>query len=238
MRLLDGSGMSREVHVPFCEGLRVQFSRSTLLTYLASTIKGSFYRLYLIEDIYSRKIVGWEIHDNETAEHASVLISKACLAEGIHKKGLVLHSDNGSPMKGATMLATLQKLGIVPSFSRPSVSDDNPFSESTFRTLKYTPSYPNKPFDTIQAARKWVDEFVTWYNETHRHSSIKFVTPGQRHRGEDVGILNKRNIVYNAAKELNPMRWSGRTRNWSHISEVWLNPPKKNQREVELEKAA
>jgi len=190
VRLLDGSGMSREVHVPFCEGLRVQFSRSTLLTYLASTIKGSFYRLYLIEDIYSRKIVGWEIHDNETAEHASVLISKACLAEGIHKKGLVLHSDNGSPMKGATMLATLQKLGIVPSFSRPSVSDDNPFSESTFRTLKYTPSYPNKPFDTIQAARKWVDEFVTWYNETHRHSSIKFVTPGQRHRGED-GVIVK-----------------------------------------------
>ena len=109
------------------------------ITYLASVITGRFYRLYMVLDIYSRKIVGWEVHKNETAGHASVLIRKACLAEGINKKGLVLHSDNGSPMKGATMLATLQKLGVVPSFSRPSVSDDNPYSESLFRTLKYTP---------------------------------------------------------------------------------------------------
>jgi transposase InsO family protein len=123
------------------------------ITYMASTITGIFYRLYLVMDIYSRKIVGWEIHENETAEHASLLIRKACLAEGIREKGLVLHSDNGSPMKGATMLATLQRLGVVPSFSRPSVSDDNPYSESLFRTLKYTPAYPSKPFENLEAAR-------------------------------------------------------------------------------------
>ena len=96
------------------------------ITYIASALKGNFYYLYLIEDIYSRKIVGWEIHESESAAHASLLIRKTCLAEGVQPDQLVLHSDNGSPMKGATMLATLQKLGVVHSLSRPSVSDDNP----------------------------------------------------------------------------------------------------------------
>ena len=94
-------------------------------------------------------------------------------------------------MKGATMLATLQRLGIVPSFSRPSVSDDNPYSESLFRTLKYTPSYPSKPFENLDEARKWVLTFVCWYNEKHRHSSIRFVTPAERHSGTDLDILAK-----------------------------------------------
>jgi len=196
------------------------------ITYLASAVRGAFYRLYLIEDIFSRKIVGWEIHEEETSAHASCLIRKACLAEGIHEDGLVLHSDNGSSMKGATMLATLQKLGVVPSFSRPSVSDDNPYSESLFRTLKYTPAYPSQPFASIESARQWVDEFVQWYNEEHRHSSIRFVTPGQRHRGADLAILEARKVVYEAAKEKNPQRWSGDIKNWDPVAEVWLNPPK------------
>jgi len=196
------------------------------ITYLASTLKGNFYYLYLIEDIFSRKIVGWEIHEKESATHASVLIRKACLSEGVHQEGLVLHSDNGSPMKGATMLATLQSLGVVPSFSRPSVSDDNPYSESLFRTLKYIPSYPSKPFGSIDDARKWVHEFVQWYNHQHHHSSIRFVTPNQRHNGEDNAVLEKRKVVYEAAKERNPTRWSGDTRDWSPVTEVWLNPPK------------
>lgn len=196
------------------------------ITYLASVISGIFYRLYLIEDIFSRKIVGWEVHEEENSEHASGLILKACLTEGIHQEGLVLHSDNGSPMKGATMLAMLQKLGVVPSFSRPSVSDDNPYSESLFRTLKYTPAYPSKPFERIETARQWVHKFVRWYNEEHRHSAIRYVTPGQRHRGEDGAILKERKAVYEAAREKNPQRWSGDTRNWSPVTEVWLNPPK------------
>jgi len=199
------------------------------ITYLASCIHGVFFRLYLVLDIFSRKIVGWEVHESELAEHASVLIRKACLAEGIHEGGLVLHSDNGSPMKGATMLATLQKLGVIPSFSRPSVSDDNPYSESLFRTLKYAPAYPGKPFESLDAARQWVREFVRWYNTEHRHSAIRYVTPHQRHSGKEEDLLEQRKAVYEAAKERNPSRWSGNTRNWEAVTEVWLNPPKEHQ---------
>jgi len=202
------------------------------ITFLASSIRGAFYRLYMVLDIFSRKIVAWEVHENESAEHASVLIRKACLVEGIHQGGLVLHADNGGPMKGATMLATLQKLGVVPSFSRPSVSDDNPYSESLFRTLKYAPAYPSKPFESVEAARRWVYGFVQWYNNEHRHSAIRYVTPSQRHRGEDQGLLKQRAAVYEAARQRNPQRWSGKTRNWDPVKEVWLNPPKENQAEI------
>jgi transposase InsO family protein len=208
------------------------------ITFLASSIRGAFYRLYLVLDIFSRKIVAWEVHENESAEHAGVMIRKACLAEGIHRAGLVLHADNGGPMKGATMLATLQKLGIVPSFSRPSVSDDNPYSESLFRTLKYVPAYPSKPFKSIEAARQWVHGFVQWYNDEHRHSSIRYVTPSQRHRGEDSDLLDQRKVVYENARQQNPARWSGRTRNWNPVEEVWLNPPKGHQAEKEQESKA
>nr|AFI78436.1 transposase [uncultured bacterium ws020C1] len=169
------------------------------ITFLASTVVGLFYRLYLVMDIYSRKIVGWEIHDNESASHAAQLIREACLAEGVGESGLVLHSDNGSPMKGATTLATLQRLGVVPSFSRPSVSNDNPYSESLFGTMKYTPAFPSRPFGSLSEAREWVHGFVHWYNERHRHSAIQFVTPAERHRGDDGAVLAKRKTVYEQA---------------------------------------
>ena len=209
------------------------------ITYLASALKGSFYYLYLIEDIYSRKIVGWEVHEKESAAHASVLVRKACLSEGVQPNQVTLHSDNGSPMKGATMLATLQQLGVTPSFSRPSVSDDNPYSESLFRHLKYTPSYPSKPFESIEEARQWVHEFVQWYNNQHHHSAIQFVTPNQRHEGKDKEILEKRKTVYEAAREKNPQRWSGDIRDWSPVTEVWLNPPKEiRSEEQDLGQAA
>lgn len=195
------------------------------ITYLATTIAGVFFRLYLVMDIYSRKIVGWEIHKRETSEHASILLRKACLAEGINNgHGLVLHSDNGSPMKGATMLATLQRLGVVPSFSRPSVSNDNPYSESLFGTMKYTPAFPSKPFESLEVAREWVHTFVRWYNESHHHSGIQFVTPAERHSGIEHEVLDKRKAVYEAARQRHPERWSGQTRNWSPVGEVWLNP--------------
>ena len=205
------------------------------ITYLASSIRGIFYYLYLIEDVFSRKIVGWEIHESESAAHASQLIRKTCLAESIHEEGLVLHSDNGSPMKGATMLATLQRLSVVPSFSRPSVSDDNPYSESLFRTLKYVPNYPDKPFESLEAAREWVHAFVTWYNESHRHSAIGFVTPVQRHSGEDVVILQARKALYELAKAQRPERWSGATRDWSRKNVVWLNPASDDETQEEAE---
>lgn len=196
------------------------------ITFLATTILGLFFRLYLVMDIYSRKIVAWEVYETETAKQAAAVIPKACLVEGVSRDQLVLHSDNGSPMKGATMLAMLQKLGIMPSFSRPSVSEDNPYSESLFRTLKYTPAYPAKPFDTLLAAREWVQTFVRWYNEVHRHSGIRFVTPAERHGGQEREILANRQIIYAEAKRQHPERWSGSIRNWALQGAVWLNPAK------------
>lgn len=209
------------------------------ITYLGASIVGMFFRLYLVMDVYSRKIVGWEVHESELAAHASVLIRKACLAEGIAGKDLVLHADNGSPMKGASMLATLQRLGVIPSFSRPSVSDDNPYSEALFRTLKYTPAYPSKPFDSLDEARAWVHRFVQWYNVEHHHSALKFVTPAERHNGKEEVILKQRRQVYELAKKQHPERWSGNTRNWDATGEVWLNPPKELRAEdQQIRKAA
>ena len=127
-------------------------------------------------------------------------------------------------MKGATMVATLAELGVMASFSRPRVSDDNPYSESLFRTLKYRPEYPSKPFESIEAARRWVDGFVAWYNHDHLHSAIRFVTPAQRHAGLDQEILTARHEVYEEARADNPERWSGRTRDWSRVEAVRLNP--------------
>ncbi len=209
------------------------------ITYLASQIKGRFFYLYLFMDIYSRKIVGWEVYENESSEQAADVLRKTRLAEAItFNKEVILHSDNGSPMKGATMLATMQKLGIVPSFSRPSVSNDNPFSESLFKTLKYVPSYPSKPFESLEEARKWVSKFVHWYNYSHRHSGLKFVTPAQRHNGEDIELLKQRKCVYEGAKKIYPGRWSGETRNWNHEAVVMLNPINEPVQDIESRKAA
>jgi transposase InsO family protein len=192
------------------------------ITYLPTSIKGMFFYLYMIVDIYSRKIIAWEIHEEQSDESASLLIRKAYMSEGINGRDIVLHSDNGSPMKGATMLATLQNLGVVPSFSRPSVSNDNPYSEALFKTLKYNPGYPSKPFESLDGARSWVYEFVNWYNFKHKHSALKYVTPIQKHNKEDEKILRKRKAVYKKAKAKNPCRWSGKTRNWNPVKEVSL----------------
>jgi len=213
------------------------------ITYLSTTVKGHFFYLYLILDLYSRKIVGWEVYAEESSEHAAETIRKTVLREskrGISPK-IVLHSDNGAPMKGATMLGTLQMLGIRPSFGRPSVSNDNAYSESLFKTLKYRPDYPvEKPFDTLEEARKWVASFTGWYNEEHRHSAIKFVTPSQRHRGEDLAILSQRDRIYQEAQVQNPERWSGKTRDWTPIEKVTLNPHQKtvsNEQELKEEES-
>jgi putative transposase len=196
------------------------------ITYLPTRIKGSFFYLYLVLDIFSRKIVGWQVHCDELSALAADLMTDICYREKIKRHQVTLHSDNGSPMKGATMLATLQELGVIPSFSRPSVSNDNPYSESIFRTLKYRPEYPESAFQDIDAARQWVSGFAKWYNEEHRHSGIKFVTPSERHQGIDNAILLNRVEVYKKAKAQNPSRWSGDIKNWDPIKEVKLNPEK------------
>lgn len=198
------------------------------ITYLPGAIRGTFYYLYMVMDVWSRVIVGWDLHDHESMELSSQMISRICIEKKIDENTLALHSDNGGPMKGSTMLATLEKLGIMASFSRPHVSDDNPFSEALFRTLKYRPEYPNKPFDSITDALSWVTGFVDWYNMKHLHSSIKFVTPYDRHEGNHEEILCQRTAVYEVAKNKNPNRWSGKTRNWEPTTRVVLNPKNRN----------
>ena len=194
------------------------------ITYLKAPVRGTFFYLYAVIDVWSRKLVGWAVHDRECADLASEMIHAACAAEGIRRDQLVLHSDNGGPMKGATLLVTLQALGVVPSFSRPRVSDDNPYSESFFRTTKYRPEYPRGPFDSLEAARAWVAWFERWYNDEHLHSAIRFVTPASRHDGKDADILAARKTVWEAARCRMPERWSGQLRNWTPVEQVVLNP--------------
>lgn len=194
------------------------------ITYLNTPVRGLFFYLYLLMDIWSRKIVGWNVYDVESADLSARLFTATCHAQQLDPRGIVLHADNGGPMKGATMVATLERLGVLASFSRPSVSNDNPFSESLFRTLKYRPEYPTQPFADLAAARAWVQAFVRWYNTAHLHSAIRFVTPDDRHTGRDVALLAARHLVYERARQANPERWSGDTRNWSQIIEVRLNP--------------
>lgn len=195
------------------------------ITYLRGPMRGTFLYLYLVVDVFSRRIMGWDVCAEESMEYASRLIARTCAINGVDPKGLVLHSDNGGPMKGSTMLATLQWLGIVPSFSRPSVSDDNAFSEALFRTLKYRPGYPAAGFSSTEAAAAWVVNFVAWYNGEHRHSGIKFVTPDERHFGREQNVLTARSAVYERARAARPERWSGTTRNWSAAGDVRLNAP-------------
>ncbi len=195
------------------------------ITYLRSRIKGSFYYLYMIMDIYSRKIIAWRVHETQEEHLAAALIEEACCLEGISPDAVVvLHSDNGSVMKGSTVLVTMQRLGVVPSFSRPRVSDDNPYSESLFKTLKYVPYYPSEPFKSIESAMDWLNWFVNWYNHERLHGEIQYVTPASRHAGKDIAILARRQEVYEQARHRRPDRWSRTSRNWQHTKEVYLNP--------------
>ena len=200
------------------------------ITYLKIPIRGMYIYLYMIMDVWSRKIVGWTVESQETAELAAPLFEKACQNEGVPKDILILHSDRGGPMKGSTLLATLKKLGVTPTYSRPRVSDDNPYSEALFRTLKYRPKFPTQPFASLEDARQWVAGFTEWYNKEHRHCGIKFVTPEERHIGLQEVIMEKRRNVYEEARRRNPSRWSGDIRNWAPIEIVRLNPQPRKDR--------
>jgi transposase InsO family protein len=193
------------------------------ITYLRAPVRGTYFYLYLFLDIYSRKIVAAEVHEAEDMEVSAAILEGARERESAAST-LVLHADNGGPMKGSTMLSTMQRLGVVASFSRPRVSDDNPFSEALFRTLKYRPGYPRKPFASLEEARRWVDGFVRWYNHEHLHSALRFVTPAARHEERDTSLLAGRRRVYASARHRTPRRWTGAVRNWSPVGAVALNP--------------
>ena len=196
------------------------------MTYLPTAVTGRWFHLYLILDLFSRKIVGWEVHDSDHADHAAHVAKRTALAEGIAAMfpKPVLHGDNGSTVKGTTVLAMLEWLGVKPSYSRPRVSNDNAYAESLFRTAKYRPEFSPKGFADLDVARAWADGFVRWYNTEHRHSGIRYVTPEQRHSGQDHAILAARHALYTEAKAANPARWSGHTRNWKPVLVVTLNP--------------
>ena len=196
------------------------------MTFLPTLVQGQWFYLYLILDLYSRKIVGFEVHATDSAEHAAHLARRTALAEGIHANPVkpVLHGDNGATLKATTVLAMLYWLGIKPSYSRPRVSDDNAFVESLFRNAKYRPEFPAKGFADLDAARAWAVRFVRWYNEEHRHSGIGYVTPAQRHAGEDKALLAARHALYQQARASNPGRWSRQTRDWTPVGAVTFNP--------------
>lgn len=196
------------------------------ITWLKTEVAGIYFYLYLVVDVFSRKIMQWEIHTSESSVQASAMLNK--LAKKNIVKDAILHSDNGSPMKGLDMLATMKLLGVMPSFSRPHVSTDNPYSEALFKTLKYRPSYPNR-FSTIEEAREWVHGFVYWYNREHMHSGISFVTPHERHYGQDKEILKRRRETYLQAYKNNPSRWSTRPKTWARQEVVYINPVDENK---------
>jgi transposase InsO family protein len=206
------------------------------ITYLKTTVAGIFYYLYIVIDIFSRKIMAWAVHSVESMEHSALLLEDMCQEHGLEPGSFVLHSDNGAPMKGSTMLATMQRLGVESSFSRPRVCDDNPFSEALNRTLKYCSKFPYKHLDSIEEAQAWVAAFVRWYNSEHLHSAIRYVTPDERHDGRERDILDARRKLYEDARRRRPDRWSGATRNWTPVGEVYLNPDERpaNSSEVHL----
>lgn len=196
------------------------------ITYLQTEVHGIYLYLYVFMDVFSRKIVASQVFEQESQTHASAMFHDYVCRTGITAGQLTLHSDNGAPMKGATLIATLEQLGVARSLSRPSVSNDNPYSEALFRTLKYRPEYPTRPFRDLADARAFAEILVHWYNYDHRHSAISFVTPAQRHDGDDQQLLDQRHALYQAARAKHPARWSGNTRNWTRRKRVHLNPEK------------
>lgn len=191
------------------------------ITWLKTDVRGLFYYAYVVKDIWTKDIVGWEIHEREDDELSAELFKRLKNKHGM--KGVYLRSDNGNPMKGATMLMTLYNLGVIPSYSRPRVSNDNPFIESLFKTLKYTAGYPGC-FKDLDHARTWMADFVNWYNTEHRHSAIGYVTPQQRRNGDYKKIFAKRNDAVARARESHPERWVKKQRVWGCDEAVYLNP--------------
>lgn len=197
------------------------------ITWLPSKISGIYYKLYFILDLFSRKIIASEVFAEENANNSKLLIQRAHLSENLATKTgpLILHGDNGSPLKAATVLAFMHQLEITPSHSRPRVSNDNAFAESLFRTTKYHPSYPPEGFATLEEAQTWTHHFVTSYNTEHKHRSLNFVTPAQKHSGQDHEILRARKEVLETKRQNHPNRWiQNHSRNCNPTTEVNLYP--------------
>ena len=202
------------------------------ISYFLTLVRGSYLYLYLILDIWDRSIVGWAVHETESGLLAGDLLRETCMSQKVRPGSLTVHQDNGAPMISSEFLGALAFWG-QPSYSRPGVSDDNPFSESQFRTLKYRPDFPGR-FESIEDAIAWLESYAEWYNTEHRHSKIGFVAPSERRGGADIAILETRRETYENARIIHPERWSRGIRKWDRPETVTLNPRDKNKGRQEV----
>jgi putative transposase len=196
------------------------------ITKLLGPVKWTYYYLYVLLDLFSRFVVGWMIAPRESTELAQQLISQSCTRQNIHPQQLTIHADRGAAMIAKSLAALLIDLGVNESHSRPHVSNDNPFSESQFKTMKYKPTYPDR-FGSLPDARCWAQTFFPWYNFEHHHSGIGLMTPAAVHFGQAAQLLQNRQGVLQQAYTLHPQRFvKGVPRPPSFPTAVWINPPK------------
>ena len=196
------------------------------ITHLRGPVKWSGYKLYTVLDIFSRYVVGWMLAEVESSDLARHLIAETACKQGIQPDQLTLHADNGSPMTGKPLSQLLVELGITRSHNRPHTSDDNPFSEAQFKTMKYRPDYPDR-FGSIDAARVWARVFFQWYNEEHYHSGLNLLTPASVHHGAASAIQAQRQAVLSVAFAAHPERFrSGSPYVPGAPAAVWINPPR------------
>ena len=196
------------------------------ITKLKGLNKGTFYHLYVMLDIYSRYVVGWMVASVESGDLAKRFIAESLEKQGIMPGSLTIHADRGTSMKSKPVTQLMADLGVTKSYSRPKVSDDNPFSEAQFKTLKYHPEFPER-FGSIEDAGNFCRFFFPWYNTEHRHSGIVMLTPESVHYGTAAQVLEKRREVLEAAAKKHPNRFKGRQPDPGRLPEkVWINPPK------------
>jgi putative transposase len=195
------------------------------ITKLRGPAKWTYYYLYTILDVFSRYVVGWLIAERESASLAEHLIGETCAKQGIEPDQLTLHADRGSAMISKTVALLLADLGVTKTHSRPHVSNDNPYSEAQFKTMKYRPGYPDR-FGSIQDARAWARPFFHWYNHQHYHTGLALLTPATVHYGQAQAVLERRQETLQAAYAAHPERFvRGVPRPPSLPTAVWINRP-------------
>jgi len=195
------------------------------ITQLKGPVKWYYFYLYVILDVFSRYVVGWMVAEQESAQLAEILVRETCTKQGIQPDQLTLHSDRGSPMKSKVVTQLLTDMGIIKSHSRPHVSDDNPYSEAHFKTLKYRPDYPDR-FADLEHARQWGRSTIFWYNNEHYHSALGLLTPASVHYGQAEVILAQRQQVLQATYATHPDRFvKGMPFVSAPPKEVWINQP-------------
>jgi putative transposase len=237
-RILEAEGQNRErrdqlTHPPYQKPELLATSPNQLwswdITKLLGPMKWTYYYLYVIMDIFSRYVVGWMVADKESAQLAKRLIQDTCGKQNIVPGQLTIHADRGSSMISKPVAFLLADLGVTKTHSRPHVSDDNPYSESQFRTLKYRPDFPDR-FGSIQDSRSFCQQFFSWYNQEHRHSSLGLLTPAMVHYGHAPQVIQQRQVVLNAAFAAHLERFVHHPPKPLPLpTEVWINKPQNTE---------